>query len=507
SRRVGPRSPWSASPANSWAWDWSSLPRRPRRRRRRLPGSGASGASAFGCSCCWPPACGAWPAAAGAPCWPLPPARSPSPAAAPPPAAAAGSGAPASPPSSSSHSDGGSSSGPAAGAAEDAAASSPAGSGRSTPAFGPRASSSPPSPPPWAAGSPAACSPRPAVRRDPVRDDEDRPPDASPAGSTPVSSRMSWMISALRARDGGLAPRAWAIVTSSSRSLRSRADRSRALGSTLIGGCHLTAGWGGAGSVAVRRQRPCGGDTGVRGASDAGVEPTPPSGGMGGLLDMLRHIGDPPENASDSSAAPRAAKHTATGVGRVSAGQEAAQHLVAGDGRAPRRRRFAVHPAGPVDLAVDEQVGHGPAGVRAQLDRRRVVGQQQEPPGTEVVEPLDEAGEDAPVPRLQRRHLGLEVAGVARLVGGLDVEQEDVGAVGQRAQGGVPLALVVGVVPAGRPRHLDDLEAGEHAEAADEVDGRDQRALPAGDLAERRQVRPAPLAPQPHLVGGQLRGP
>src|SRR5690606_32490288 len=244
SRRVGPRSPWSASPANSWAWDWSSLPRRPRRRRRRLPGSGASGASAFGCSCCWPPACGAWPAAAGAPCWPLPPARSPSPAAAPPPAAAAGSGAPASPPSSSSHSDGGSSSGPAAGAAEDAAASSPAGSGRSTPAFGPRASSSPPSPPPWAAGSPAACSPRPAGRRDPVRDDEDRPPDASPAGSTPVSSRMSWMISALRARDGGLAPRAWAIVTSSSRSLRSRADRSRALGSTLIGGCHLTADWG-----------------------------------------------------------------------------------------------------------------------------------------------------------------------------------------------------------------------------------------------------------------------
>ena len=56
-------------------------------------------------------------------------------------------------------------------------------------------------------------------------------------------------------------------------------------------------------------------------------------------------------------------------------------------------------------------------------------------------------------------HLLLHVAGVAGLVGGLDVDDEQVGAVGERVAGGVALALVVGVVPAGGAGHLDDLHA------------------------------------------------
>src|SRR3546814_2123189 len=44
------------------------------------------------------------------------------------------------------------------------------------------------------------------------------------------------MMSAFLARDPGLPPRALAMVRSSSRSFRSRAERSRAAESTLIGG-------------------------------------------------------------------------------------------------------------------------------------------------------------------------------------------------------------------------------------------------------------------------------
>ena len=159
--------------------------------------------------------------------------------------------------------------------------------------------------------------------------------------------------------------------------------------------------------------------------------------------------------------------------------------------------------ARPVLRRVDEQVRHRVGGVGLELHGRGVVGQQQQPPRTEGVEPVDQVGQDAAVPGLERLHLLLEVAGVAGLVGGLDVDQEQVGSVGQRAQGGVALALVVGVEPPGGAGHLDALDVGEHAEAADEVDRRDEPRLAAGPRREARHLRLEALAPQPHLVGRQ----
>ena len=57
---------------------------------------------------------------------------------------------------------------------------------------------------------------------------------AGPSPPTPASSSTRSTMSAFLARAGGLPPRALAMVTSSSRSLRSRAERSRAVESTLI---------------------------------------------------------------------------------------------------------------------------------------------------------------------------------------------------------------------------------------------------------------------------------
>ena len=69
-----------------------------------------------------------------------------------------------------------------------------------------------------------------------------------------------------------------------------------------------------------------------------------------------------------------------------------------------------------------------------------------------------------------------------------------------------PLGGVVGVEVAGRAGDVDPVPAGEHADAADQVDRRDDRALQAVQLAERRQARGLALAPEPDRVGRPLPG-
>ena len=88
---------------------------------------------------------------------------------------------------------------------------------------------------------------------------------------------------------------------------------------------------------------------------------------------------------------------------------------------------------------------------------------------------VDERADDVGVPALERRDLLVDGALVAGLVGGLDVEEEEV-AVRERRERRVALRGVVVVEAGGRAGHVDDLDAGEHAEAAHEVDGRRQPA-------------------------------
>ena len=147
----------------------------------------------------------------------------------------------------------------------------------------------------------------------------------------------------------------------------------------------------------------------------------------------------------------------------------------AGTGSAPATPRSLYTPPGRVVLAVEEQVRHRVGGVRAQRARRGVVGQHQDAERL-AVERVDERPDDVGVPALERRDLLVDRALVPGLVGGLDVEQEQIRAL-QRRERGVALRDVVVVEPGGRARHVDDLEVHEHAEPAHEVDGRRQAAL------------------------------
>src|SRR3546814_20733975 len=82
---------------------------------------------------------------------------------------------------------------------------------------------------------------------------------------------------------------------------------------------------------------------------------------------------------------------------------------------------------------------------------------QQHTPRPHGIWTVDQPGQHPRVPRLERLDLLLEVAGVAGLVGGLDVHEEEVGAGFEGGERGVALALVVGVEPAGGAGELDRL--------------------------------------------------
>ena len=135
-----------------------------------------------------------------------------------------------------------------------------------------------------------------------------------------------------------------------------------------------------------------------------------------------------------------------------------------------------------------------------------MVGQHQQPPRTQGVQSGDEVGDDPSVPVLKRLHLGGHVAGVPRLVGGLHVDDEQVGTGRQLPESYVALALVVGVVPAGSPGDVTDLHAGKLSDPPYQVHRCYQPGTHPVGLGERRYPRLSPLAPQPDAGGLKVRG-
>ena len=89
---------------------------------------------------------------------------------------------------------------------------------------------------------------------------------------------------------------------------------------------------------------------------------------------------------------------------------------------------------------------------------------------------------------------------MARLVGGLHVDDEQVEARLQFGQCHVALAFEVGVVPAGGPGDVADLHPGQHANAPHQVHGGDQSRIHTVYVTERRNLRLEALTPQPCLV-------
>ena len=85
-----------------------------------------------------------------------------------------------------------------------------------------------------------------------------------------------------------------------------------------------------------------------------------------------------------------------------------------------------------------------------------------------------------------------------RLVRGFDVDAHEVEIL-QRGDPGAALGGVIGVEVAGRPGHVDPRPAEQDADAADQIDGRDDRpARPVG-VRERRHPRGLAEAPEPNL--------
>ena len=263
--------------------------------------------------------------------------------------------------------------------------------------------------------------------------------------------------------------------------------------------CHLTASRGR--PVDGRDRRAPAAALGVRRESAGSERDRSASDGTGplGSRSMQRY---PRQNDCSVAPARRNSDRPATAARAVSRASSAAEHLVARDrraagGRRPRcRRRRARRPSLSTsrygtesEVWVRSATGVGWSGSSSMRQ------------GPRASSPSTRPAEDAAVPGLERLDLLVEVAGVAGLVGGLDVDEEQVGAVGQRAQRGVALALVVGVVPAGGARDLDDVDAGEHAEPADEVDGGD-RAPASTAVALARTTAAAAGAPGPTARSG-----
>ncbi len=96
---------------------------------------------------------------------------------------------------------------------------------------------------------------------------------------------------------------------------------------------------------------------------------------------------------------------------------------------------------------------------------------------------VEQRPQDRGVDAFDRLHLLGRVAHVSRLVGRLDVDEDEV-VTRERRKRGARLGGVVGVEVAGGAGHVYDLDAGVAADALDEVDGGDDRAVEPTQLAE-----------------------
>ena len=133
---------------------------------------------------------------------------------------------------------------------------------------------------------------------------------------------------------------------------------------------------------------------------------------------------------------------------------------------------------------------HSPRRQRRQMGRDRR--------HDELIDPLD------------RPHLLDGIPFVARLVGGLDMDADEIG-VSELRDRRPPLGGVVGVEIAGRPRHLEALPAGQRRQAPQQIDRRDHRRARAearGSIFRGKRLHPRgpPRAPQPDVRGGALAG-
>ena len=155
---------------------------------------------------------------------------------------------------------------------------------------------------------------------------------------------------------------------------------------------------------------------------------------------------------------------------------------------------------------VVEQGRHRVGDVGAQRQRSEVVhGHHHAVVFAAVVEVGDNRRDDA---RIEVRDGGEFVgqrALVAGLVRGLEVHEDEV-ALAQGLAGGLRLALVVGVDIAGGAGDVDHLQAADHPQAFEQVDGADHRPADGEAVDQGRHRGHLALAPQPDLGRRVLAG-
>ena len=116
---------------------------------------------------------------------------------------------------------------------------------------------------------------------------------------------------------------------------------------------------------------------------------------------------------------------------------------------------------------------------------------------------LADRPDDAPVEVLDGLHLFPHQPLVAGLVRRLDVHEHEIVPT-EHLEGGLRLALVVGVQVAGGPRDLDHGKTAEHAQPLEQVHCRDEAAREAEPLGQGLHGRPPALAPEPEKIGRAL---
>ncbi len=158
-----------------------------------------------------------------------------------------------------------------------------------------------------------------------------------------------------------------------------------------------------------------------------------------------------------------------------------------------------------VGMARTRQAGsrHGPGDPGSVVglgpDEGRVVGRDQDPAAL-LGDGSAERADNLAVNPLERLDLGVGSPFVAGLVGGLDVNADDV-VILESLDAITPLGRVIGVEVARRARDIDPIPAGEDAHASNQVDGGNDGPSEAVNLLEPGQARGFPLAPEPDGVG------
>lgn len=166
--------------------------------------------------------------------------------------------------------------------------------------------------------------------------------------------------------------------------------------------------------------------------------------------------------------------------------------------------RFAV---GAFEDGVDAVAGHAErgrgVGVYAFADRRGVIGGDQDSPFVEGAEFVEDGADDVLVDLLEGFDFCGGVAEVARFVGGLDVDNDEIVVV-EGGDGGGTFARVVRVQKAGCSFDVEHGHADSFGEAANEIDGGDDRAADAISFVKWFERFGATLPPEPDVRSGVL---